>query len=219
MKTALIVFGFLGAGLIGAVAARELFPAPVPSTAPPPELAALGARVDDLSGQVERLAEELRVLRDAGVVPSALPPLPSAGKSGSVPGATAPSEAPAPAITEERIEKKVEETIAKIARERQEEKARWVEKETRKKERDWLLQKQKELGLTDYQVDEFAKLLVYRRERLATLKAGWEQATPEQQVQRRTEMEDLSRELHGELRKLLSAQQYEAVMESKDRGK
>ena len=218
MKTALFVLGFLGAGLVGAVASRELFPpAASPAADAPGDLAGLEARVDDLSDQVARLSEEVRARRDAGIVPSDPSHAAAADDPTLLPGLAADPAGAPPAFTDDRIEKKIEETIAKITRERQAEKAKQVELSTRKKEREWLLTKQKEHGLTDYQVEEFTKLLMYRRERLGTLKAGWNEATPEQQAQRKTEMEDLGRELRGELQKLLSGDQYEAIMKTNGR--
>lgn len=217
MKTAVFIFGFLGAGLVGAVASRELFPTASPTAETPPAWANVEARVDDLSGQVERLSAELRARRDAAIVPVAPPSVGAAGAPTALEDTTSIPGSPAATVSDEKIEKKVEETIAKITRERQIEKARQVEMATRKKEWDWLLAKQKELDLTDYQVEEFAKMLIARRQRMAGMKGRWKDSSPEQQAQLKTEMEDYSRELRGELRKLLSADQYSAIMEAKGR--
>jgi len=216
VKIALLLIGFVGAGVIGAVAARELFPADAPEVGAPPGIAAIEARVNDLSAQVTRLTEEVRAQRDARILPDAPPPA-TVDAPAAIEGEAAAAGVPGlPAeITDDLIEKKVVETVEKMARARAAEKARRDEAAVRKKEREWLLAKQKELGLTDYQVNEFAKMLISRRQRMGEMKRRWNAAPEEQKPQVRAEMEDYSRTLRGELQKLLNADQYDAIMNPK----
>jgi hypothetical protein len=213
MRTALIAIGFVAAGLIGAVAARELFPPELPPpTGPRSDLAALEARINDLSAQVDRLSEEVRS-RESVVIRPDVPPAAVPDTAEALPAEPPPANGEAPAaLTDDRIEKKVVETVEKIARARAEEKARREEAATRKKELEWLRQKQRELDLTDDQVQQFAKLLVQRRATLAVMKRRYDAAPPEQKPLIQAEMKDYGELLRGELRKLLNADQYEAIM-------
>jgi len=211
MKIVLIALGFVGAGLIGAVAARELFPGDAPEMGAPSALASVEARIDDIEAQVARLTEEVRARRDAGIVPNAPPPF-SDDPAAAIPlDAAPPSDGPA-AITDDQIERKVVETVEKIARARAAEKARRAEEIQLAKEREWLATKQKEIGLTDYQVEELGRMIVARRRAIAGFKRKMAAAPDGQKADIQQAMMDYRRQLDGELRKLLSGDQYDAIM-------
>jgi hypothetical protein len=214
MKPIILTVGILGAGVVGALAGQVLFPAEAPPPAAHTGLAKLEARLDEVSREVERLGDAVRILRDAAAIPNALPPaeaLPpgdvdDAGEAGAL-------------IPDSVLEEKVRETVEKIAADAREERARKAEASVRQKEKAWLDGIRERLDLTDYQVEEMGKLLLRRRRAIAAIKAKWaERGASITDAEKATLMkagETLGQRLDEELQKLLSTSQYESLQEMK----
>ena len=226
MRNLVFAIGFVGAGLVGAVGGKLLFPAEtvgVDLEAP----ALTESRIEELENRMERLAGEVRAMRQERLAP-APDPL-AAVPFDATPGAAPPSHMdapaaaePAPAASPGEIEEKVVEIIEAREREQRERKAKWAAAAQLKKEAEWFARMKERLGLTERQVEDMKKLRTERRVKRNELGNRWralgDAITEEQKTAIRVEMEDFNRNQDAEFRSLLSTTQYEGLMESYKRG-
>jgi hypothetical protein len=202
MRTAVVVLGFLGAGILGGVAARIVARDEAPAPLGPDRLA---ARVESLEAEVARLSAEMRR-------PPDLPPLAAAP---AAPAAEPPPDPPSP-FPDGEIEAKVRATVEEIAREQREEKEQQALAATLAAEEKWIAMVREPLALTDSQVEGLRALLARRREGIAVYKGRLLERgtdiTPAEREALAQEMKDLGVALDQELRALLSSSQYDALM-------
>lgn len=211
MRAAVFVIGIVGAGLVGAVAGRILLPEEGSRPTSREDPSRLEARFDDLEAEVARLAEDLRRERDT-------PPLPAPAPA-PVPEAADDAE-PVPVVTvevsESVIEEKVREALDERAREVTEEQKRRADALQAEKDAAWQARLKKELGLTDYQATELVKQLRRRREVLTEHKRKLMEKgpdiTPAEREALQQDLLDAGQLLDSDLKSLLNADQYEALM-------
>jgi len=213
MRNLVFTIGFVGAGLVGAVGGRLLFPGEtVGVDLEAPALAE--SRLEELENRMERLAGEVRALRQERLAPA---PDPLAAVSfDATPGVAPPGPVDAPASAAPvsaaaapgEIEEKVVEIIEAREREQRERKAKWAEVAQVKKEAAWLGRLKEPLGLTDRQIKDLLRLLADRRATMAEYRRNWAERgdgiTEAEQAAIKAEAADYGRRLDGDLRAMLS---------------
>jgi DNA repair exonuclease SbcCD ATPase subunit len=223
MRAPLILIGFLGAGVVGAVAGQILFTPTEPPTSTDPEVARLVKRIDDLESESARMRDEIGRLSVAAPAPAAPGEAPALVPADVPrPEAVTPADpAPVPSglVPEERIEEKVRETIQEIAKDQREKKERWAALKQAEKEKKWLEGIAPKLGLSGQQVEDLTKLLEKRRKAIFAYNRAKEQLGPDAPPERREALEQRIRAfgqtLDEELRLVLSTEQYEAIMQGR----
>jgi hypothetical protein len=216
MRTALLGLGFLGAGLVGALAAQILFPPPEPTVDRPGDPAHLASRVADLEKNVDLLAGQVRLLETRP--PTVLEAAPAPGDDGV--GPSEPGEA-APAVAGGELEEKILDVVER----REEEERRARDERRAAMAAEWeaamLTRLQEELSLDAYQKEELARILAERRERMTALRdryfSGEGRGGPEQAGLFREEMQKVREETTAKIQELLTPEQFEAF-QSQDRG-
>ncbi|MHC4860629.1 MAG: hypothetical protein ACYTDY_11110 [Planctomycetota bacterium] len=217
MRAAVFVIGIVGAGLVGAVGGRILFPEEGSPPTSREDPSRLEARIDDLEAEVARLAEELRRERDTRALPDPAPvSLPAPAPAPEASDDAEPVPEFTVEVSESVIEEKVREALDERAREASAEQKRRADALQAEKDAAWQARLKKELGLTDYQATELVKQLHRRREVLAEHKRKLLEKGPDiTQAEREALQQDLrdaGRLLDSDLKSLLSADQYEALM-------
>jgi hypothetical protein len=236
MRSALFVLGFLGAGLVGGLVGRMLAPPPEAELSEGRDLSRLTATVEDLKAEVARLSEEQRLLAGtnpllggaavAGTRAESPPAMDDAARAAmefGVPGARPADPLATSSLTpDEMIEEKVRETVVEIAREDRVRRAKAAEAAQREKELKWLRDLKPKLGLTDFQIEEMSTLMIQRRQAIAAHKrqvaALGDNPPPSQRAPLDQALKDYGETLKTELQKVLSPDQYEAIMNPKGRG-
>ena len=219
MKPTLFVIGILGAGFVGAIGGRALFPAEpalwLPDETPDP----VEARVAELEVAYARLAEEVRMR--PGRAPATAPIRETTG--GSV-GATPPPDAPAPTaspdgeivVSDSVIEDKVREVIEERVKAQRAEAGRRAAARQKEKDDAFLGKLEEALGLTDYQRDELGTHLVSRRGMIAEYRLQLKEAGPDvtdaQRNRYRQELTDFIAIQDEELKKLLGVGTFDELM-------
>ena len=225
MKPAFLVLGFVVAGVVGAVFAHVVLPpepASTPGTGQPDRV---DARLDQLEAEVTRLSRALEANRLAPVIDS----LKDEVKPEIL--ETKPREIVGdPVIKDAKVsdENVIEEKVRKVIAEKQEEARRQREKAAAMKlsqdMQKFLDHWTKELDLTESQREQLADNWKRRVAIGATYKQKFADKGPDITQQERQalqqEMADEARILDDELRKTLSAEQYEKLMgHYKNRGR
>ena len=213
MKIAIMLVGCLAAGLIGAIAGIALTADDATPTKPdngaPSEVS---AKLGELSQQVARLSDRIRVLETA-------PPMASAPVSPAVapPSGLDPENPNAAAMAPEAAEA-LEERVREIVNERQ--KAQWDSMgrgfmAMAKQRESGMIQRLKDNhGLAPYQAEQLESLLERRRNAIAeffrSMMSPEEGAEPMDMGKIREKITEVAEKTDEEIENLLSPDQYEA---------
>jgi hypothetical protein len=207
MKIALMALAVLAAGVVGGVVSGQLRTESAPAPADGGR-DRLEAELSDLRTLVARQGEEIRALRDAGLVandPSRLPDAPALES-----GADAPA-----AASEAELENQVAKILEKKEQEDREARTQRFNAMIEEREKARIKRLQDSLGLTDYQAEELGKIFATQRQAMLEMRTkifegGRENVTQEQFAKMREDMQKLREDSDEEIKKLLSVDQYES---------
>jgi len=208
MKVALIALAVLAAGVVGGVVSNQFR---AENAVAPAEHGQdrIEAELSDLRTLVARQGEEIRALRDAGIVanePSRLPDAPALEPE---------AEDPAAAATDSELEDRVAKILEKKEQEDRDARTQRFNAMIEEREKARLKRLQENLGLTDYQAEELGKIFANQRKAMTSMRekifeGGRENVSQEQFAKMREDMQKLREDSDEEIKKLLSVDQYES---------